>query len=494
LKYEDDAGYSSGLKVKEVFDLISIKFDSYVTTKEISNASAKIKEFLQSKGFAFVSTSQPDINIDKKEKKIKAIYHITLNGRVKIDQTIISIKSNKNSKSLLQFVKNRIAWKNGDIYDLNKINQTKDDLMNSGIFSGIEISLSEQKKDISDKTLSHTTATVNLEEDLPRDIAAGVKYGTSEKLGALFSWSHYNIDGKGSKLTTVLGVAKKEKTAEIKYDVYDLFYKKQQLSSKAFYKKENTLSYDVSKIGTESILWQEFSKKFKLGLGGCLENAKTKDKVEPSDTKTKFNGIGIPVCLALDSTDSFLDPQKGFRYSGRITPYFGNMKNFTIMTGRASFYLPISGNNFQRSIVLAFYSKVGSIIRDEKEKIPRDRLFFGGGADSIRGYGYQKLGPISDDKKPFGGRSFIEFGIEPRIKINEDLGAVAFVEGGNVYSSRAPRFMKKMLFGYGIGIRYYTQLGPIRIDLAFPAKRRKTSTGKRIDSLFNVYISIGQAF
>ncbi|MDR0744818.1 MAG: BamA/TamA family outer membrane protein, partial [Holosporales bacterium] len=420
LKYEDDENYSSGIKVGEVFSLINIDFDSYITTREIANAAVKIKEFLQSKGFAFVSTSQPELEIDKDNKKIKAIYHITLNGKVKIDKTIINIKSKNNTISLLQFVKNRILWKNGDIYDLEKINQTKDDLMNSGIFSGIEIILTPPTKDELDKTLSHTTMTINLEEALLRDMAAGVKYGTSERLGALFSWAHYNIDGKGSKLTTILDIAKNNRTVKIKHDLYDLFYKKQQLTSQAFGTKENTTSYEVAKIGTESILWQEFNKGLKAGIGGCFENAKTKDKVEPTDSNAKFCGFGIPICTSFDTTDSFLDPQKGVRCSGSITPYLGNVKNFAIMSGKASTYISILKNRVNRVVILAFYSKIGSILRDEKSKIPRDRLFFRGGADSIRGYGYQKLGPISEDKKPFGGRSFFEFGIEPRIKINVD--------------------------------------------------------------------------
>jgi translocation and assembly module TamA len=149
---------------------------------------------------------------------------------------------------------------------------------------------------------------------------------------------------------------------------------------------------------------------------------------------------------------------------------------------------------FKNSIVIAAYTKIGSILRNKNRKIQRDRLFFAGGAGSIRGYGYQKVGQVNDDKRPYGGESLFEMGIEPRLRVTEDVGLVAFLEGGNVYSSKMPHFFKKPLFGYGVGMRYYTPLGPIRLDLAFPTKRRKTSNNKRIDSMFNIYISIGQAF
>ncbi len=96
--------------------------------------------------------------------------------------------------------------------------------------------------------------------------------------------------------------------------------------------------------------------------------------------------------------------------------------------------------------------------------------------------------------KPLGGESVFEIGIEPRIRVSDNLGFVAFVEGGNVYTKKMANPLRKLLFGYGIGVRYYTPFAPIRLDIAFPMKVRKTKQGKRIDSRFNLYLSVGQAF
>ncbi len=87
-----------------------------------------------------------------------------------------------------------------------------------------------------------------------------------------------------------------------------------------------------------------------------------------------------------------------------------------------------------------------------------------------------------------------EIGVEPRIRVSENLGFVAFLEGGNVYSKKMANPLRKLLFGYGVGIRYYTSFAPIRLDIAFPMKIRKTKQGKKVDSIFNLYLSIGQAF
>lgn len=492
LIYVDHRKYRSGLKVGQVFDLINIEFDTYTDTKQLADGRDKIENFLKKRGFAFVKITPPKIETDKKDKKIKAVYEIILNGKTIIDKTIVNIKSKKDPKLLESFVKNRISWKNGDVYDFQKIIDTKEDLMSSGIFSGIDIKLSNPVLDEKDEKISHTTLTMDIEEALLRDVSAGVKYGTSEKAGILFSWTHYNIDGKGSKLSLLADIAKESRISKIKYDIYDVFYKKQKLANQIFYLKEDVSAYDVSKIGAESILWQTFGQKFQLGAGLCFEKSKTKDKVDT--THLKFNAFGTPIGLNFDTTDEYLDPQKGLRCFCMTTPYFGNLTNITVFSGKASLYLPIRKNSFKNSMVLAIYSKFGSIFRNKNHKVPRDKLFFSGGANSVRGYGYQKIGEVNDDKKPLGGESVFEIGIEPRFRISDDVGLVAFWEGGNVYASNIARPWKKLLFGYGVGVRYYTPLGPIRLDVAFPTKRRKTASGKMIDSLFNVYISIGQAF
>lgn len=492
LIYKDQREYRSGLKIGQVFDLINIEYDSYTDTKQLTDAKDKIEEYLKKQGFAFVSIKDPKIEIDRKNKKIKAIYEIILNGKTVIDDTIINIKSKKDPELLKPFVKNRITWKNGDIFDQQKLDDLKEDLMASGIFSGISINLTPPKFLHNDLKTSHTTITIDLEEGLLRDVAAGVKYGSSEKAGILFSWKHYNIDGKGSGLSVLADIAKVSRNIRTKYKVYDLFYKKQKLTNQVFYLKEDVDPYNVTKIGIESILWQRFGKSFNLGAGVCGERSKTKDKIDLENTK--FKAFGVPIGMNFDTTENFLDPQKGIRCSAMLTPYFGNLTNITIFSGKASVYFPFRKNSFKNSMVFAAYSKFGSIFRNKTHKIPRDKFFFSGGANSIRGYGYQKVGPVNNNKIPLGGESVFEFGLEPRFKLSDNVGLIAFWEGGNVFSTKMPNLLKKLLFGYGMGIRYYTPLGPIRLDIAFPTSRRKTTEGKKIDSLFNIYISIGQAF
>ncbi|MDR0942815.1 MAG: BamA/TamA family outer membrane protein [Holosporales bacterium] len=494
LIYTDQRDYKYGLKVKQVFDLININYDSYTDSKQIADGRERIEDFLKKQGFAFVRAERPIIEFDRESKKIKVTYNVALSGKTIIDGTILNIKTKKNPKLIESFVKNRIPWKDGDVYNLQKIEDLKDKLMTSGIFSAIDVALSPPVPDSKDSKVCRAIITISVEEGKLREIEIGGRYGSSEKIGVLFSWAHYNIDGKGSKLSAVADIAKLEKNVKLKYDMYDLFYKEQNLANKVFYKKENVDAYNVSTVGAESVLWQSFGKSFKIGAGGRYENSKTKDKLKAKSKKVNFKAFGIPIGINFDTTDSYLDPQKGIRCLGMATPYFGKPSNVTIVTGKASLYIPIRKNAFKNAMVISMYTKIGSILRDKKRIMPRDKFFFAGGNNSVRGYGYQMLGEFNNKKKPYGGESLFEIGVEPRLRVSDDVGLVAFFEGGNVYSSNVPKPFKKMLFGYGGGVRYYTSIAPIRLDIAFPTKLRKTKKGKRVDSRFNLYISVGQAF
>ncbi|MDR0640253.1 MAG: BamA/TamA family outer membrane protein [Holosporales bacterium] len=500
--YEDDENYSLGLRMNQLFDLVDIKMNSYIDTQRLAEVGEKIDQYLGQQGFAFAHMYQPELKIDKSKKKISVTYRVKLNGRTIIGKTIVKIKSKKDPRLLEPFVRNRITWHDNEIYDAEKIEEAKTCLMDTGIFALIDVTMTDHTIDPKTPKISHANIVLTAEEAPLRDVSVGVKYGTSEKLGLLASWTHYNIDGKGSRFGTLFELSKHTKSGRVKYSNFDTFGKAQELASQVFYLKENVATYDVSKAGMESILWQNFGVHFKVGTGICGERSKTLDKVDldetdiqdPTAEKVKFNAVGVPLGINFDSTDTFLDPQRGIRGSGTITPYFGNLKNLTILSGKVAAYFPFKQNTFKNSMVIAVYSKVGSILRDANNVIPRDKLFFAGGANSVRGYGNQKLGPINKNKKPLGGESVFEIGAETRYRLNEKIGLVLFFEGGNVYSSKIPNPFHDMMFGYGFGMRYYTPLGPVRIDLAFPTKRRKLDDGKPVDSRFNIYISVGQAF
>jgi translocation and assembly module TamA len=128
------------------------------------------------------------------------------------------------------------------------------------------------------------------------------------------------------------------------------------------------------------------------------------------------------------------------------------------------------------------------ILGPGRSDIPADKRFYAGGADTVRGYDYQKAGDLDDEGDPIGGRSLLQFGADLRWSVTETIGLVPFIEAARAFDDNVPDFSKRLFWGTGLGVRWYTPLGPARIDVGLPLNRRD------VDDAFEVYISIGQAF
>ena len=210
---------------------------------------------------------------------------------------------------------------------------------------------------------------------------------------------------------------------------------------------------------------------------------------DPLEARRDYEMFGLPLSASWSDANSLLDATKGSRITFSATPYVGKYKaNFTALRTRmdASTYLPLIGKD---ELVLALKGAIGSVWGVEADDVPPSVRFYSGGGGSVRGYAYQSLGPRNAEKSPLGGNSVLEVSVEPRWKITETLGIVAFLDGGMVYDDTPDfTFGQGMRWGAGVGFRFYTAIGPLRFDVATPLNPRKD------DERIQFYISIGQSF
>jgi translocation and assembly module TamA len=164
-----------------------------------------------------------------------------------------------------------------------------------------------------------------------------------------------------------------------------------------------------------------------------------------------------------------------------LYPNFAYAINLATVTG----YMPVFNDDF---FVLAGKAHIGSIYGSRRYTIPPPERFYAGSECVLRGYKYMTVSPLDREDKPIGGRSIMVYSLETRFRI-QSFGWAFFYEVGNVYEQIVPQFFHKQLQSIGLGFRYFTQVGPLRFDLAFPLNPRKG-----IDKPFQLYISIGQAF
>jgi translocation and assembly module TamA len=140
--------------------------------------------------------------------------------------------------------------------------------------------------------------------------------------------------------------------------------------------------------------------------------------------------------------------------------------------------------------VLAGRVRAATIQGAAAEDIAPSRRLYGGGGASVRGYGFQGVGPRDMLGNPTGGGSLVEFALEARIEtplLGGAIEVVPFIDAGSVGRGSTPDFAE-IRFGAGVGLRYKTSFGPIRIDVAAPLNPTE------FDSPVVVYVSLGQAF
>lgn len=227
-----------------------------------------------------------------------------------------------------------------------------------------------------------------------------------------------------------------------------------------------------------------FSDTFSIQGGIEAERGQTSDVLGQVD----YMLLGLPLSLRYDTTDSQLDPTRGIRLTASVAPYaaFGDHDAPFLQSKAAlSGYYALDED---ARFVLAGRVGLGSIAGADLDEVPATRRFYAGGGGSVRGYAYRTLSPLGPLFRLTGGRSLFEASLEARIKITNTIGIVPFFDTGMAFDAQVPNFKERLQHAAGIGLRYYTPIGPIRLDVAAPLNPRKG------DKPVALYISIGQAF
>lgn len=328
-----------------------------------------------------------------------------------------------------------------------------------------------------------------------RTIAGAIGYGSGEGFRLEASWEHRNLFPPEG-LLRFRGIAgTREQLLGVTFRKNNFTGRDKVLTVDAFASTTDTDAVDartVSVIGTfERISTLLFQKPFSWSVG--LEAVATDERPALARNlalpRQRYFVGAIPLYAMIDSSDDLLDPTRGFRVGGRLSPEISRTQ------GTESFYLRSQVDatyyqQFGQSLVMAGRARFGSIPGTDLASIAPSRRFYAGGGGSVRGYGFQAIGPRDALDLPTGGRSLVEFALEARVKtgfFGGALSVVPFVDAGSVGTDTLPDF-DTIRFGAGVGVRYATGFGPLRVDVATPINPGPN------DSPIAVYVSLGQAF
>jgi translocation and assembly module TamA len=387
------------------------------------------------------------------------------------------------------FVYNRIPWKIGDMYDPGVLEGFRSDLSSLDLFSSIKIAVPEKNESTVLKEPQLTPINLNVKEREFRFFGFGGDFSTTEGIGLNAFWGHRNFFGRGEKLKITGRLARIgendfsniDQKLILDFQKPDFLSRKQDLLFNAELVNENPDAFKRKAISGTLGISRPIGKTLTFSAGVTGEYS----IIEDEDGEDTFALFGLPMSLKHDTTTDLLDPKNGFRNEIRVTPYttaVGPGGDFTkIKLGSRAYFEVADG------VVLAGRGLVGSIVGASTDDVPADKRFFSGGGGSVRGYAFQNVGPLDASDDPIGGRSVLEVGAEIRFRY-KNFGLVPFIDGGNVFDNELPKFDEELQWGVGLGVRYYSKLGPLRVDLALPLNKRDN------DDPVAFYISIGQAF
>lgn len=432
-------------------------------------------EHARSRGYPFAAYARREYIPDHHQRLLHVRLELDPGPRAVWGETKITGLSRVRE----DFVRGELGFEPGQPFDPAQLDETRVRLIRLGLFSSVSLLHADRVDEDGRLNL-----TLNLRERRPRTIAAGLHYTTDEGAGVRAEWEHRNLDGAGERLKLTGDFGERITAVESRFIVPQFLRLRQHLLLSARAAEEQTDAYESRNARAVAQLEREWRQVVWARAGLAFRFS----DVGQFDEDENYVFASIPSSVDWNTSRNVLDPRSGFRLFGSAEPFFDlerKNRGFLKSQGAIHRYQRLTRD---RAWVFAARATGGSILGESTARVPADERFYAGGGGSVRGYAYQSLGPLRDGE-PVGGRSLLEVSGEIRGQFSEMFGAALFLDGGTAYEAPVPDFDEAFRWGAGFGVRYFTPVGPLRADLAFPLDRRPG-----IDKPFQFYLSLGQSF
>lgn len=436
-------------------------------------------------GFPFAETGEPDLLVDHDQRSGALTLAVKPGGQYRFGGIVTDDDDLFGSRHLQRIAR----FDRGDIFQASDVDDLRRAILATGLVSTITLTPVAATPPAGTEPGTVDIAVDTVAAPL-RTIAGAVGYGTGEGYRAEVSWEHRNFfPPEGLVRARAVG-GTQEQLINLVYRRNNFMTRDRVLTAQVLASNINRDAFEARTFLVSASLERQtnliFQKKWTWSVGGELVLTDERDgrsRIVGGSRRTFFIAA-LPTSLTYDGSDDLLDPGKGFRLGGRVSPEYSlqsGSQGYVRIQLDGSYYQPVSDR-----IVLAGRVRLGSTFGADRFDIAPSRRFYAGGGGSVRGYGFQRIGPRDGNDDPIGGNGLAEFSLEARVRFG-NFGVVPFFDAGNVYANSVPDF-SGLRYGAGIGVRYYSSFGPLRIDVATPLNRQSG------DSRIGVYISLGQAF
>lgn len=332
--------------------------------------------------------------------------------------------------------------------------------------------------------------TLSVVEQTPRRVGFGAEFSSVSGLTLSSYWLHRNLLGGAERLRIdgeITGLS--GGTGGIDYSLGAAFVRPatfrqdtdffanaviEQLDEPAFFQRDASIEAGIIRRIHGDV-------ELEYGLGYAA------GEISDDLGDRTYSLLYLPLEGTIDRRDDAFDATSGYYANLAITPFAGlnGTDSGTRIIGDGRVYRSFGTDD---RVTLAFRGQIGSIIGADAGSVPASYLFFSGGGGTVRGQPYQSLAVDLGGGTEIGGTSFFGAQLEARVGVTDTIGVVGFYDTGFVGADEIPFEDGAWHSGAGIGLRYDTGIGPIRLDVATP------TTGDNAGERIEVYIGIGQAF
>ena len=464
---------------------LPLKSGDVARTEPVIAAENALLTAFGNNGHPFAKAEKRKVVIDHATHTMAVTYTIAPGPATRFGAVKIAGLKNLNPG----YVERRLRWQRGEAYNATEVEQTRRALIESGLFSTVRITPTPDPANPGTALIA-----IDATERPHRTIGAGVGYNTSQGAAAKVFWENRNLFGNAEYLRLSATGGQQVYALNGNFRRPDFLIKRLDFLATAEIANYTPTAYHSRRALTTLGVERSFTRDLVGGVGLQLEKANVEELADEPAIITsaqrtqRYALVALPGYLKIDESDNLLSPTRGYRAQLSVTPshiFSSADLNYVSNQVSASTYLPLGENT---RAVLAGRAALASLDGAPLLQLPADQRIYVGGGGSIRPYAYQTAGPLAPNNDPIGGKSSLVLNFEARVKVTQTIGVVPFIDAGSYYEKSVPQLSNRLFYGVGLGLRYYTAFGPLRLDLATPLYRRPSN------SPIQVYISLGEAF
>ncbi len=435
-----------------------------------------LTDIYQDMGYAFAEIV-PTTFIDDNNRIVNATFNITKNQEVYFNR--INIVGNTRTRD--KVVRRELKFAEGDRFSISNIKKSKKKLKNTTFFKDTDFKI--VKTDDPKKV----NVDLNIEEKPTGTFSVGAGYSTYEKVILSGGVSEDNFLGTGRRIALEASVSSFTNEYRLSYLEPYIFDKNLALGASVFNFKRYMDTYNYKRTGGNVSLIKPLTDEIKGTVKYRLENVEVTDIADDASTYIKQQEgttltSSMIFSLTLNNIDDILNPTKGVHTGISLETAggpFGGNAYFIAVTGYYGRYIPI---NFMES---SFFLKgtMGTVNGYSGHDVPITEKFYVGGISSIRGFRYGEAGPKDENDEPIGAKNQMFYNFEWIFPIYKPAGVkgVLFFDTGAGFDNWSSLRMRTAA---GAGIRWFSPLGPIRLEFGFNLNPKE---GER-NSLFDFAI------